>query len=117
MNMADVMAAERVKISQQWQELEDQIKALRSQQENLDEELKAIYAYEVTKRGKRKIGEVRRDNVIEAIRAVPGIRRAGICARVGARTDSQKQAISSTLTALAREGVIRREGRRAYFLN
>ena len=117
MDFAEYIANERMRISALKRDIEKQIEQLHAQDAELDRELVAIQAYESAKRGKRKIGEVRREGVIEAIRSAPGIQRAGICDRLGARTDSQKQAISGTLTTLIKEGVIRREGSRTYYLN
>ncbi len=117
MDFAEYIASERMRISARKREIEKQITQLHAQDAELDGELVAIQAYENAKRGKRKIGEMRREGVIDAIRSTPGIQRAGICDRLGARTDSQKQAISGTLTALIKEGVIRREGTRSYYIN
>ncbi len=117
MSFSEYIAAERVRIGQRKQEISAQIAKLRTQDSELDNELAAIQAYESHKRGGKKVGEARREGVIDSVRAEPGIRRAGICNRMGAHTDSQKQAISGVLTALVREGVLRRGDKGAYFVN
>ena len=118
-HFSEYVARDRMRISEKKREIEKQIAALREQDAELDRELAAFVAFEAALRGsgKGKIGAARREGVIEAIRAVPGIRRAGICDRMGVHTDSGKQAISSTLTALVKEGVVRKEGSRDYFLS
>ena len=117
MDFSEFIASERMRISDQKREIENQIQQLRQKDVALDTELVAIQAYEMARRGKRKVGEVRREGILDAIRSTPGIKRAGICDRLGARSASQKQAISTTLTGLVKEGAIRREGSRAYFMN
>lgn len=115
-DFSEYIARDRMRINQKKREIEKQIAALRAQDTELDRELAAFKAYESARHGKGRIGAARRQGIIDAIRATPGIRRAGICQRMGVQTDSEKQAISSTLSALLKEGVIRREGSRDYFL-
>lgn len=115
-DFSEYIARDRMRISEKKRDIERQIAALRAQDAELDRELAAFKAYEAARHGRGRVGAARREGVIDAIRATPGIRRAGICDRMGVTTDSEKQAISSTLSALLKEGVIRREGSRDYYL-
>ena len=118
MDFAEYVAAERLRISEKRREFQAQIEAIENKIKELDADLLAVQAYETAKRGKRSAGAQRRENILHAIRSTPGIKRAGICDRLGIRGDSnQAQAVSVALSNLVKEGVIRREGSRSYYAN
>jgi len=113
-DFVEAMKQERARLNAEKQEITNKIKSLKADMASLDNELKAIDAYERAKSGtttgKRRSG-IRQD-VLEVIqKARDGIARADLLATMDAQGNkSRTQSIGNALQALKKAGQVTAEG-------
>ncbi|MBV9827184.1 MAG: hypothetical protein JO001_16195 [Alphaproteobacteria bacterium] len=125
-NFSDFIAQERERLRQEREAALAQQRELQQQLAGIDKELSAIGAYEAAKTGKTarasSSGHPRatrrgskREDLIRLINDADGLSRGEIIDRMGLRGDkSGEMSVSNALTALTKNGQVRRDGGKYY---